>query len=169
MVGQSYQFRENSSFTFGSGLNEQKSDIVGRFSVSPNKFLDLLYKTRIDADNFKAKRTEISAVYGPRFLRGDINYIFFDQIDEFPKREEIRDGLSSDITDQWSARVDTRRDLTDNGGTLSWGASIRYNCDCLDFSINYKRTFTRDRDVPPEESIFVRVVFKTLGEFGTTF
>lgn len=169
MVGQSYQFRENSSFTFGSGLNDQKSDIVGRFSVSPNKFLDLLYKTRIDADNFKAKRTEISGVYGPRYLRGDINYIFFDQIDEFPKREEIRAGLSSDITDQWSARVDTRRDLTDNGGTLSWGASIRYNCDCLDFSINYKRTFTRDRDVPPEESIFVRVVFKTLGEFGTTF
>lgn len=169
MVGQSYQLRENSSFAFGSGLNEQKSDIVGRFTVSPNRFLDLLYKTRVDADNLKAKRTEISAVYGPRLLRGDINYIFFDQTDEFPKREEILAGLSSDITNQWSARVNTRRDLSDNGGTLSWGASIRYNCDCLDFSINYRRTFTRDRDVPPDESIFVRVVFKTLGEFGTTF
>ncbi|NKB48558.1 MAG: LPS assembly protein LptD [Alphaproteobacteria bacterium] len=169
MVGQSYQFRENSAFAFGSGLNEQRSDIVGRFTISPNKFLDLLYKTRIDADNLRAKRTEISGSYGPRFLRGDVNYIFFDQTEEFAKREEIRAGLSSDITDQWSARVDTRRDLSDNGGTLSWGASIRYNCDCLDFSINYRRTFTQDRDVPPDESIFVRVVFKTLGEFGTSF
>lgn len=168
-VGQSYQFRKNNTFDFGSGLNDHQSDIVGRLTISPNKFLDLLYKTRIDVSNLRAKRTEVSAIYGPRLLRGDINYIFFDQTAKFPKREEIRAGLSSDITDQWSARVDTRRDLSDNGGTLSWGASLRYNCDCLDFSINYRRTFTQDRDVPPEQSIFVRVIFKTLGEFGTGF
>ncbi|MCZ6454345.1 MAG: LPS assembly protein LptD [Alphaproteobacteria bacterium] len=168
-VGQSYQFRKNNTFDFGSGLNDHQSDIVGRLTISPNKFLDLLYKTRIDVSNLSAKRTEVSAIYGPRLLRGDINYIFFDQTAEFPEREEIRAGLSSDITDQWSARVDTRRDLSDNGGTLSWGASLRYICDCLDFSINYRRTFTRDRDVPPEQSIFVRVIFKTLGEFGTGF
>jgi LPS-assembly protein len=169
VVGQSYQFRENSTFGVGSGLNDHRSDIVGRLTISPNKFLNLLYKTRIDADNFKAKHTEVTAVAGGRALRTDINYIFFDQTEEFPKREEIRAGLTSDITDQWTARVDTRRDLSDNGGTLSWGASLRYNCDCLDFSINYSRTFTQDRDVPPEESIFVRIVFKTLGEFGTAF
>jgi len=168
-VGQSYQFRKNNTFDFGSGLNDHLSDFVGRLTISPNKFLDLLYKTRIDVSNLRAKRTEVSAIYGPRLLRGDINYIFFDQTAEFPEREEIRAGLSSDITDQWSARVDTRRDLSDNGGTLSWGASLRYICDCLDFSINYRRTFTRDRDVPPEQSIFVRVIFKTLGEFGTGF
>lgn len=168
-VGQSYQFRKNNTFDFGSGLNDHQSDIVGRLTISPNKFLDLIYKTRIDVSNLSAKRTEVSAIYGPRLLRGDINYIFFDQTAEFPEREEIRAGLSSDITDQWSARVDTRRDLSDNGGTLSWGASLRYICDCLDFSINYRRTFTRDRDVPPEQSIFVRVIFKTLGEFGTGF
>ncbi|MCZ6511273.1 MAG: LPS assembly protein LptD [Alphaproteobacteria bacterium] len=168
-IGQSYQFRKNNTFDFGSGLNDHQSDIVGRLTISPNKFLDLIYKTRIDVSNLSAKRTEVSAIYGPRLLRGDINYIFFDQTAEFPEREEIRAGLSSDITDQWSARVDTRRDLSDNGGTLSWGASLRYICDCLDFSINYRRTFTRDRDVPPEQSIFVRVIFKTLGEFGTGF
>ena len=168
-VGQSYQFRKNNTFEFGSGLNDHQSDIVGRLTISPNKFLDLLYKTRIDVNNLSAKRTEVSAIYGPRLLRGDINYIFFDQTAEFPEREEIRAGLSSDITDQWSARIDTRRDLSDNGGTLSWGASLRYNCDCLDFSIDYRRTFTQDRDVPPEEIIFVRVIFKTLGEFGTGF
>ena len=169
VVGQSYQFRENRTFASGSGLNEHQSDIVGRLTISPTKYLDLLYKTRIDADDFQSKRTEITAAYGPRALRGDINYIYFAQTEEFPAREEIRVGLSSDITDQWSARVDTQRDLSEDGGTLSWGAALRYNCDCLDFSINYRRTFTQDRDVPPEQSIFVRIVFKTLGEVGTSF
>lgn len=168
-VGQSYQFRKSNTFASGSGLNNHESDIVGRLTISPNKFLDLVYKTRLDAGNFTAKRSEVTANAGGRAIRGDINYIFFDQTDEFLKREEIRIGLTSDITDQWTARVDTRRDLTGNGSTRSWGASLRYNCDCLDFSVNFRRTFTQDRDVPPQDTIFVRVVFKSLGEFGTAF
>lgn len=167
--GQSYRLRENSDFNFGSGLNEKRSDIVGRLTIAPNKYLDLVYKTRLDADNFRAKRTEVSGAVGGRLIRADFDYIYFDQIEEFPKREEIRAGLTSGLTEQWTARVTTRRDLTPGGGTLSWGASLRYNCDCLDFSIDYRRSFTRDRDVPPDSSVFVRVVFKSLGEIGTTF
>ncbi len=167
-IGQSYQFRKTNTFASGSGLNNQ-SDIVGRLTISPNKFLDLVYKTRLDTDNFTAKRTEVTANAGGRAIRGDVNYIFFDQTEEFPKREEIRAGLASDITDQWTVGFNATRDLTDNGSLRSWGASLRYNCDCLDFSLNFTRSFTQDRDVPPADSIFVRVVFKTLGEFGTTF
>lgn len=169
-VGQSYQFRKSNTFAGVSGLNEQQSDIVGRLTVSPNRFLDLVYKTRLDAGNFRAKRSEVTANAGGRAIRTDINYIFFDQLDgEFPKREEVRVGLTSDITDQWTARIDTTRDLTENGTTRSWGASLLYNCDCLYFSIDYRRTFTQDRDVAPVDTIFVRAVFKTLGEFGTLF
>ncbi len=167
-IGQSYRFRKDSAFASGSGLDDRKSDVVGRITISPLRFLDLTYKTRLDADNFKAKTTEVTASAGGRALRTDINYIFFDQSNEFDKREEITAGLTSDVTDQWTARVDTQRDLTDDGGTLSWGASLKYTCDCLDFSINYRRTFTEDRDVPAEDSIFVRIVFKSLGEFGTS-
>ena len=168
-IGQSYQFRKSNTFANGSGLNNNQSDIVGRLTISPNKYLDLVYKTRIDIDNFTAKRTEITGTAGGRAIRANVNYIFFNQTEEFPKREEIFAGLSSDITDQWTFNVNARRDLTDDGGLRSWGASLRYNCDCLDFSVNFTRTFTEDRDVAPSDSIFVRVVFKTLGEFGTAF
>ncbi len=168
-IGQSYQFSENTDFAIGSGLNDNRSDIVGRLTISPNKFLDLVYKTRLDADNFDSKRIEISAAYGPRALRVSGDYIFFEESAEFPEREEIFAAVTSDITDQWSARVDTRRDLTDDGGTLSWGASLRYNCDCLDFTIDYRRTFTRDRDVEPEDKFTIRAEFRTLGEVGTGF
>jgi len=168
-IGQSYQFRKSNTFATGSGLNNNQSDIVGRLTISPNSYLDLVYKTRLDIDNFTAKRTEITASAGGRAIRGDVNYIFFNQTEEFPKREEIFAGLTSDITDQWTARVHARRDLTDDGSLRSWGASLRYNCDCLDFSVNFTRSFTQDRDVPPADTLFVRVVFKTLGEFGTAF
>ena len=168
-VGQSYQFSENTDFPAGSGLEDRRSDIVGRLTISPNRFLDLVYKTRLDTDNLNAKRTEIAASGGVRALRGSVNYIFFDATNDFPEREEIFASLASDLTDQWTVRVNTRRDLTGGGNTLSWGASLEYHCDCLDFTISYRREFTEDRDVPEQDIVFVQVVFKSLGEIGTTF
>lgn len=167
IVGQSYRFRDSSPFENGSGLEDQFSDVVASVQVSPGRFLDLLYKTRIDKDSFRARRTEITTTAGPRALKLDLNYVFFDQTQEFSDREEITAGLTSQITEEWSARVDTRRDLTSNGGTLSYGASLFYRCDCMDFELKYRRNFTRDRDVPPTESLTFRFIFKSLGQVSS--
>ncbi len=167
IVGQSYQFRDSSRFNNGSGLEDQLSDIVASVQVSPNNFFDLLYKTRIDKDSFRARRTEIKTTAGPRALKLDLNYVFFDQTRDFPDREEVTAGLTSQITEAWSARVDTRRDLTSDGGPLSYGASLFYRCDCMDFELRYRRDFTQDRDVPPTESLTFRFIFKSLGQVSS--
>ena len=169
IIGQSYKFNDVDTFAEGSGLNEKESDVVGRITISPNNLLDISYKARLDVGDFKVKRTEVSARASIKKLRTNINYIFFDEINEFPKREEIQASFSYDLTNQWTAQVDTRRDVSSEGGMRSWGTSLKYNCDCLDFTIDYRRTYTKDRDVPPEESVFLRLVFKTLGEFGVPF
>ncbi len=167
IVGQSYRFRESSPFDNGSGLEDQFSDIVASIQISPNSFFDLLYKTRFDKDSFRARRTEIIANAGPRALSFDVNYVFFDRTTAFADREEITLGLTSQITERWSARVDTRRDLTAEGGTLSYGAALLYECDCMDFELNYRRDFTRDRDVPPTESLIFRITLKSLGQVSS--
>ena len=169
IIGQSYKFNEVNTFAEGSGLNEKESDVVGRITIKPNDLIDISYKARLDVGDFKVKRSEVSASAYIKKLHTNINYIFFDEINEFPKREEIHASFSYDLTNQWTAQVDTRRDLSSEGGMRSWGTSLKYNCDCLDFSIDYRRTYTKDRDVPPEESVFLRLVFKTLGEFGVPF
>lgn len=167
IVGQSYKFRDSSPFNNGSGLEDQLSDIVASVQVSPNDYFDLLYKTRIDKDSFRARRTEITTTAGPRALKLDLNYVFFDQTRDFSDREEVTAGLTSQITEEWSARVDTRRDLTSDGGTLSYGASLFYECDCMDFELRYRRDFTQDRDVPPTESLTFRFIFKSLGQVSS--
>jgi len=140
---------------------------VASVQVSPNNYFDLLYKTRIDKDSFRARRTEIKTTAGPRALKLDLNYVFFDQTRDFPDREEVTAGLTSQITEAWSARVDTRRDLTSDGGPLSYGASLFYRCDCMDFELRYRRVFTQDRDVPPTESLTFRFIFKSLGQVSS--
>ena len=167
IVGQSFRFRDDSPFNTGSGLEDQLSDIVASLQVSPNNYFDLLYKTRFDKDSFRARRTEIIASAGPRALRLDLNYVFFDKTNEFADREEATVALTSQLTERWSAQVDTRRDLTSEGGALSYGAALRYECDCMDFELNYRRDFKQDRDVPPTESLIFRITLKSLGQVSS--
>lgn len=163
-VGQSYEFRTGDTFANGSGLEDNLSDIVGRVTVSPGQFLDIRYKTRLDKDRLDFNRNEVQLSTGVPVLRLAADYVFFDRTDDFDQREEITIGLTSQVTDQWTISGQTRQDLTEDGGSLSHNVSINYNCDCLLLTIDLRRSFTRDRDIPPTDSVFVRVTFKTLGE-----
>jgi LPS-assembly protein len=168
IVGQSFRFRDDSPFKTGSGLEDQLSDIVASLQVSPNKYFDLLYKTRFEKDSLRAHRTEIGGYAGPPALRLNLNYAFFDKAEEFADREEVTVALTSQLTERWTARVHTRRDLTSEGGALYYGAALRYDCDCSDFELTYLRLFTRDRDVPPTESLIFRVTLKSLGQVSSS-
>tara|TARA_R110002110_G_scaffold284986_1_gene499128 strand:- start:105267 stop:107396 length:2130 start_codon:yes stop_codon:yes gene_type:complete len=167
-VGQSVRFRESNPFPSGTGLEDQFSDIVANLQITPNRFMSLLYKTRFNHDSFRARRTEIAASVGPPALNLDLNYVFFDRTSGFPDREEVTGSLRSKLTEQWSARMQTRRDLTSEGGTLSYGAALVYECDCMDFELVYNRTFTSDRDIPRTESLTFRITFKSLGQIGSS-
>ena len=167
-VGQSIRFRESNPFPSGTGLEDQVSDIVASLQIKPNRFTNLLYKTRFDHDSLRARRTEISAAIGPPALNLDLNYVFFDRTSGFADREEVTAALSSKLTEAWSARIQTQRDLTSEGGTLSYGGSLVYKCDCMDFELVYARTFTTDRDIPSVESLTFRVTFKSLGQIGSS-
>lgn len=167
-VGQSFRFRKSNPFPLGTGLEDQLSDIVANLQIKPNRFTSLLYKTRFDHDSLRARRTEISSAVGPPALNLNLNYVFFDRTSGFADREEVTAAVKSKLTNQWSAQIQTQRDLTTEGGTLSYGGSLVYECDCMNFELVYARTFTTDRDIPRVESLTLRVTFKSLGQIGSS-
>lgn len=176
-IGQSYRLDESDDFGADSGLDEHFSDIVGRIRVRPGRYVDALYRFRLDKDDFTARRNEVSASMGAPWLRLQIDYLSIDQQnlidsqdpqDDFRDREEIALALHSEITDRWKIGASTRRDLNSGGGSLRHRLFFSYEDDCFEFRTNYSRTFTRDRDVAPTDTILFRVVLKTLGEVQTS-
>ena len=165
LVGQSYRIKEDDTFAEGSGLEDNLSDVVGTVEVVPGDHLDLQYRTRLDKDDFSARRNEIRLFAGPAALQVDINYAFFEREadSEFESREEIRGGISAELTRYWRSRLSAVDDLTADGGLRFLGISLTYEDECLEFSTDLSRTFFVDRDVRPTDSIFFRVTFKTLG------
>lgn len=170
-IGQSYRLRSSSAFPKGSGLRDQASDFVGRVRVSPSKYLDLLYRFRLDHKNFKAKRSEVKVSAGPAWLRANVNYFFVSEetgSGEFGDREEITFGLTTKLGKYWSATANIREDLNDDGGTISENFGFKYQDECLIFNIKFERSFTQDRDLKPKETLFFQLIFKHLGGFKGT-
>ena len=176
-IGQSYRFRRDKDFGTDTGLDDHFSDIVGRVEISPTQYVNALSRFRLDKDDLTPKRNEVEATVGVPKFQLKVNYLSIDQQnltdildpeDEFRDREEITVGFSSQVTKRWRFGADTRRDLTSSGGSLRHGAFLSYEDECFQFQVDYARTYTRDRDVKPSDTILFRVVFNTLGEVGTS-
>lgn len=176
-IGQSLRLEQDDDLGIDTGLAENFSDVVGRVEISPTRYVNALYRFRLDKDSFAPRRNEVESTFGVPAFSLNVNYLSIDQQnlsdvldpeDEFRDREEITFGFTSQVTDRWRFGANTRRDLTSGGGSLRHAAFLRYEDDCFHFQADYTRTFFRDRDVRPSDTILFRVVFKTLGEVTTS-
>ncbi len=164
-VGQSYRLHEDSIFEEGSGVEDSMSDIVGRVEIETNYALDLLYRFRIDKDDFSARRNEFDLRVGPPALNLDLGYVFTDTdapADEFGGREELTWRVYSRLSEYWSAFGGMRLDL-DADETRESVVGLTYDDECFTMQAIGRRSFFSDRDIEPENSFFVKFVFKNLG------
>ena len=167
-IGQSYRLESaRNTFPLRSGVEDQFSDIVGRVDLQPFTYVDLLYRFRLDKDNFEPRRNELTAQIGPPALNFNVNYLFLEsQSGEFAieDREEIRGRVNMRFSRYWSGFAASRRDLVEDN-TLETSVGLTYQDECLQFQIIGKREFFRDREIDSEDSIFFRIVLNNLGGF----
>jgi LPS-assembly protein len=169
LIGQSARLREDDTFADGSGLEDHISDVVLRAKISPNDKFDLIYRTRLDKDNFEAKRNEVSVKAGPDALKLSSSYVYFarERDDEFStSREEFRSSVTSKINRYWRSGGSLIYNL-ESDETQSMGLDLIYEDECLAFTTTLRRTFFVDRDIKPTDTVLFRVNFKTLGELST--
>lgn len=164
--GQSYRLDNDNFGGDTSDLHNGKSDYVGRLLISPDKYMDLLYRFRLAEHDFRLMRGETSVAIGPPSfrLKGDHLYIAAETSNGlYPDREEVNAELSSQLTDFWSIGLNTSRDLTSDGGPLEHGARLTYEDECFRLAMKFRRDFTSSVDVEEETVFSIELVFKGLG------
>lgn len=165
LIGQSYRLEKSDAFAPGSGISDNLSDIVGRVQVRPREELALLYRFRFDKDNLRARRNELALNVGPPALNLDLSYVLVKaptEGAEFGDREELNWTLRSKLSRYWSAFGGTRFDLERNA-TLQSRIGIAYADECFLIQGVAERRFYADRDIAPQYTFFINVVFKNLG------
>lgn len=168
LAGRLFRFSGDSPYSPNSGLGDDRSDIVGRFSIGWRNRIFARSRARFDPDGFNIRRADLSL--GGRVERLDVNFRYTlasdDAVDGVEAREELFFRGATRIYGGFSIFGQLRRDLRENTNIEAGGGFI-YENDCALFSFTVRRDSTQDRDDRPDTTVLFTLSLKSLGEFGT--
>ena len=195
LIGQSWRAQPNPFLPPASGAAERLSDVVGRMVLSPNAYLDLIYRFRLDKSSLSNRTQEVGLSAGPQNLRVGVNYLLIppqqpnDVITNptngqsilYGKREQLTLNLQTKLTRYWSLAGSETINLTNstnlvNGVVQPQSSSTSlyatlaaiYQDECMAFIGSVAQSGIRSGDVTPGVTVMFSVVFKNLGEVGGT-
>ncbi len=166
-LGQSYRFSRENTLTRFSGLDGKISDIVGRIDANPNPYIGLIYRFRLDKNNFGGRRYELGTSLGPEIAKLGVNYLFLKQDPTNPtlgEREELYTSFSTRLSRYWSLTASDRRDLSPNGGRIRTAFGFTYEDDCFVFGLDLADDNTSDRDFKRGLTVLLRFNLKSIGD-----
>lgn len=170
-LGQSYRITESTDYAYGSGLENQQSDYVGRVELVPGSWFDANYSFRLDQGTLEPRRHALSASTGYGGFRMYTNYTYLDQFNDPYTRsqseiEQATFGASLRLGQFWSASVAHVQAYTPEPGPRVSLGVLTYQDECFTFDTVLRRDFT---DSPGETgdgtTLYFRLVFKNIGEF----
>jgi LPS-assembly protein len=195
LIGQSYRAQPNPFLPPGSGAERRLSDVVGRMVLSPNSYLDLIYRFRFDPNPLTNRNQQVTASVGPPSLRVAGNFVYLpaqlqNEVVTIPttgqnviygKREQLSFSVTAKLTRYWSMQASETINLTNSttlvnnvpapqasSSSLYGSLAAIYQDECMAFIGTVTQSGIRNGDVTPGYSVLFSVVFKNLGEIGGT-
>ncbi len=179
LIGQSFRTAPDPVFPVGSGLHDTVSDIVARASFSPTRWLDLVYRTRLDHRNLATRMADATATVGGRRLQITAGYLyttfdpyyFYDQAQPPPAGSSYyfpRNELTLGFVTNWGAyRLDgfAQRDLATNQ-MIAIGGDAIYENECVIVDLKLYRRYTAFAGDSGSTTVLLQITFKTIGQFG---
>ncbi len=161
-LANSLRDRTNDNLPSKTKLNEERSDIVGKFSYSPNKILNFDYSFSYD-NNFKNSNYDsvsTSIKYG--FLSTSFNFLSTGNV--IGNDEIISNSSTIKLDNEKSLKFNIAKDLN-RDFTEYYDLIYEYETDCLNVSVEYNKKFYRDGNLQPEKSLYLTLKFIPFAEF----
>ncbi len=154
------RLKKNDDLERNNQLGSKTSNFFGKIKYNPTSFLTTTYNfstlnnlTDINYQNFIADIKFSNFVNTSDYLRqdGDKNSYFLNK---------TTFNFNSNNNLSFSTRENLKTDLTEY-----YNLVYQYKNDCLKASIEYQKDYYNDRDIKPEENIFLKL---TIIPFGST-
>ena len=166
-IGQSYHFSETNNFAPESGLDENLSDIVGRVILSPNDWLNLNYRFRLDKDNLTPRRSEFGAVISDDAYNVSVDYVLLDEYistETFDSREQVSLEINTQLDEQWLSSFSLIQDLTNSSNSTRKAAlNLTYSDECFTLGLGYERKDFSLDGIESDNQFFLIINLKNLG------
>ena len=195
LLGQIYRTEPNPFIPPGSGADQRLSDVVGRVTLSPSSYLDLIYRFRLDKSTLSNRLQEVMVAGGSGAVRLSTSFLLIPaeqpndvitipgsgQTILYGKREQISINANIKLSQYWTLIGAETLNLTNsanivngaitpqsNSDSLGASLSAMYQDECLGFIATLTQSGIRNGDVTPGYGVLFSVVFKNIGEIGGT-
>lgn len=154
IIGESFRLNADDAFTAESGLRGERSDYVGRLILQPTSAIRIVNRFRINQEDYGFERNEVYAeASDPASYLLRAGYVLLEPEPGAPdQREEVNLMGSFRAIDNFWLRGSGRRDLAGDQ-MIESKFGLFYEDDCAEFGIDFRRRFTRDRDIEPASSL----------------
>ena len=158
------RLKENDKSPRNSGLDEKISDIFGKIEYNPTDLVEINYdfsiKNNLKQQNYEYLSTELKV---NNFLT---NFNYLNEDNTFSKESYIANTSTYYIDDSNNISFNTRKNKKTKL-TEFYNLIYQYKNDCLAAAIEYKKDYYSDRDLVPEESIYLSLTIIPFGSANT--
>jgi len=163
-LGQVYNLDANSDLPTSSSLNKKSSDVVGYFDLGISEDSSFKYSFSLDNNLNTLNYNEIGATFKVNKLISDFSY--FEERNFIGSNHYANLALNYLLDDTKTINFTTRKDFnTDATEFINW--NFEYENDCLRAALEFNRTFYKDRDVEPDDEIFINFTFIPFGQINS--
>ena len=169
-IGQSYRISSDNPFPTGSGLENDRSDLVGQIETTFQDRFYTDYRFQLNEEDFESRKHEFQTALLDDIYDLRANYTFAEQVDGTgigKNRQQI--GLSSArlLNTQWSVGAEALRDLSGEGGLLKSGLALQYKNECIRATLRAERDLTERLTGGSDSRIIFSLGLRNLGGYDS--
>ncbi len=165
-IANNLRLKENDDLPKNNQMGLKTSNLFGEISYNPNKFFKTKYnfskKNNFDDSTYESITTEFNM---SKFKTT------FDYINENDSQQDKTSYLLSELNFNinennnvyFSTRENKEKKLTEYYNMI-----YQYKIDCLAASVEYSKNYYDDRDIKPEENIFIKLTIMPFGQIAST-
>ncbi len=169
-LGNVIKDKKNSSMPTKSKLDQTRSDIVGDFSYHFNEYNKFSYSFSLDRDLDYSNYDSISTELGNNKIVTNFGYVTENH--DFGDSELLSNETSVNFNNEHSLKFQAIKDLKTDF-TQFYDLSYKYEIDCLQATLQYRKKFFRDGNLIPDESLYFLIKFRPftsiVGSANTVF
>ena len=172
-LGQSYAESFEDDFGLNTGINGDKSDIIGEAELSLNNKIKVMSRVRFDDDESEFRRIDTSLRYTGDRIKTNWRYYKINNQSATDSAlltvpaEEISGAVTLKLFNNWSTRYSTYYDI-DADVARRQELGLIFDDQCTRIELFYNRTRNNIGVVGEREGFGIRLSLLTLGSFAET-
>ena len=152
-IANNLRLNKNDDLPRNSQFHEQISSIVNEISIRPNNIFNINYKSSIknnlDDINYEQIISEIK-------INNLITSFEYYNENKFSNRNDYLSNTTSLNFDKFNSLSFSTRKNKSTDLTEYYNLAYTYKNDCLTASLEYNKEYYSDRDIKPDEGLFLK-------------